>query len=120
MTDVKAEEVEVLPINAKFKDRIPAILEELCDALIVMEPHITRSKVAVDEFLDYLDFEISKTKLEISSVTWESKADPEQLTKLKDWLGKLEEIRKDFEPGLVSGSPDFINELTKRIRDTFQ
>ncbi len=115
-----AEEPVMKPINAKFRDRIPHILNEMCEALIIIEPSVKQAKVAVDEFLDYLDFEIKKTVLEISRVTWECKADKQELDDLNAWKSRLESIRDDFRSMDVSGSPDFINGLAQRIRDTFQ
>ena len=58
-------------INAKFKSRIPVILEEVSKSLMVIEPAVQDVTVPLREFLDYLDFEITKTSLDIKKKEWE-------------------------------------------------
>ena len=55
----------VREINAKFGSRLPIILEEISQSLMVIEPAVNDVAVPLREFLDYLNFEIDKVKLEI-------------------------------------------------------
>jgi hypothetical protein len=56
------------PINPKFKSRLPGIMTEICDKLLVIEPAIDQVNEQLREFLDYLDFEIRKVELEVKAM----------------------------------------------------
>ncbi len=56
------------PINAKFNDRIPDIVNSIWGSWIAIKPHIEQATVSAKELADFLDYEISKTELEIKTM----------------------------------------------------
>jgi hypothetical protein len=113
------EEAYVREINAKFKSRIPHILEDISKSLVVIEPTVQDMTVPLREFLDYLDFEITKLKLDIEKNEWQSVVDVNKLNADKAWLSKLEQLRKDFDVETMTSSVTFIRSMIKRVQDTF-
>jgi hypothetical protein len=106
-------------INAKFKSRIPVILEEVSKSLMVIEPAVQDVTVPLREFLDYLDFEITKISLDIKKKEWESVVDVNQINADKDWLAKLQALRRDFDVETMTSSVNFIRTMIQRVQDTF-
>jgi hypothetical protein len=106
-------------INAKFKDRLPIIMSEICDQLLVIEPAVSRLTVQLREFLDYLDFEITKVDLSIKQMQWESKADPGQLKATEEWLQTLRDLKTDFQIDVMTSPPETLRSMVDRIQKTF-
>ena len=106
-------------INAKFKSRIPVILEDISKSLMVIEPAVQDVTVPLREFLDYLDFEITKTSLDIKKKEWESVVDINQINADKAWLAQLQQLRKDFDIETMTSSVNFIRTMIQRVQDTF-
>jgi hypothetical protein len=106
-------------INAKFKSRIPIILEDISRCLMVIEPAVQDVTVPLREFLDYLDFEISKVKLQIDRDTWQSIVDVNKTNADKVWLAHLEQLRNDFDVEKMTSSVNFIRSMIDRVQDTF-
>ncbi|MEH2517382.1 hypothetical protein V1279_002955 [Bradyrhizobium sp. AZCC 1610] len=107
------------PINAKFQSRIPAILEEICKSLMVIEPAVQDVTIPLREFVDYLDFEIAKVSLDIKKKEWESVVDINEINADKAWLAQMQQLRKDFDVEAMTSSVTFIRTMTKRVRDMF-
>ena len=118
-TGPPATPVPARDINAKFKSRIPVILEDISRSLMVIEPAVQDVTVPLREFLDYLDFEITKTSLDIKKKEWESVVDINQVNADKAWLAQLQELRKDFDVQTMTSSVNFIRTMVKRVQDTF-
>ena len=59
-------------INAKFKDRLPDIMNEIWRSMLVIEPEIDKMLVPINEFLDHLEYEIRKAELEVAQLEWKS------------------------------------------------
>jgi hypothetical protein len=110
----------VREINAKFGSRLPIILEEISQSLMVIEPAVNDVAVPLREFLDYLNFEIDKVKLEIDRETWKSVSDIAKLNADKAWLSELEKLRKDFDVETMTSSINFIRTMVTRVKETFQ
>lgn len=107
------------PINAKFKDRLPSIIEDICDELLTIEPAVNRLTVHLQEILDYLDYEIKKVDLDLKVLKWESKADPEQLKQKEDWLQQLNQLKTDFNIDAMTSPPVTIRTMIVRFREMF-
>ncbi|SDK45125.1 hypothetical protein [Bradyrhizobium ottawaense] len=107
------------PINAKFADRLPLIMNEICDQLLVIEPAITRLSVQLREFLDFLDFEIKKADLEIKRMKWEEKVDLTTVRQAEAWLQKLRQLKTDFNVDVMTSPPETIRAMVDRIQKTF-
>jgi hypothetical protein len=106
-------------INAKFKDRLPLLMSEICDQLLVIEPAVTRLTVQLREFLDYLDFEITKADLGIKQMQWASNTDPAAQKSAEDWLRQLQQLKADFNIDLMTSPPDTIRTMVDKIQKTF-
>ena len=106
-------------INPQFQSRLPKILEEICSRLMVIEPAINELAVQLTEFREYLDFEISKTSLEISREEWKDCCDRQKLESDKKWLVKLTALRKDFDVDLMTSPVTLIRSMVKRVEETF-
>jgi hypothetical protein len=107
-------------INPRFKDRLPAIMTEICDGLVVIEPVIDRINVQLREFLDYLDFEIRKTDLEIRAIEWQSKVDMDSLKEAKAWLDQLQQLKTDFNIAIMTSPPATIRAMVERVTKMFE
>jgi len=107
-------------INAKFKDRLPAIIEDICEELLVIEPAIARITVHLKEIFDYLDFEIQKADLAVKLMKWESKTDPEKLKAAEDWLKQLNQLKIDFSEDVMTSPPVTIRSMLRRFREMFE
>src|SRR4051812_27004098 len=83
-------------INARFRDRLPVITSEISDTIVNIEPDIDRAKVHVEEFLDFLDFEIQKARLAVERLAWADRVDRKLVEEASDWLEELEELRSQF------------------------
>jgi hypothetical protein len=108
------------PINAKFKDRLPVIMTEICDSLLVIEPAIERVKVQLREFLDYLDFEIQKTALEVQRLRWEPQVDVPAVSEAEAWLKQLAQLEEDFKIDVMTSPPETIRAMLTRVQKMFE
>jgi hypothetical protein len=106
-------------INARFRDRLPIIIRRACDILLVIEPKIKDLAVHLNEFQEYLDFEIEKTKLAISKEEWKGRADVVKLKGDKEWLAKLEDLRADFNIDAMTAPATLIRSLFSRTKEMF-
>jgi len=106
-------------INPRFKDRLPGIMTEISDALLVIEPAIEKVNVQLREFLDYLDFEIRKTDLEIREMKWESKVDIGTVKQAEAWLQQLQQLKTDFNVAMMTSPPATIRAMTERVTKMF-
>jgi len=106
-------------INAKFKDRLPAIMNEICNQLLVIEPAISSVTVQLREFLDYLDFEIKKLDLDIRQMKWEEKVDLTKLIEAEAWLQRMQQLRADFNIDVMTSPPETIRAMVDRIQKLF-
>src|SRR6266404_7764875 len=84
-------------INAKFQSRIRGILEEISQSLLVIEPAVVDVSVPLREFIDYLEFEITKVQLEISRQKWQSIVDVQKVAADEAWLSRLVDLRNEFD-----------------------
>jgi hypothetical protein len=107
-------------INPRFKSRLPDILEDICQGLIVIEPVIQQLAVPLREFLDYLDFEIEKVELEIFREELNNPADTQKLTDAKAWLVTLKSLRDDFQVDVMTSPVTFIRTMVDRVDKTFR
>lgn len=108
-----------IEVNAKFKSRLPEIIEEICRGLLVIEPAVQDITVPLKEFQDYLGFEIAKIRLELAKAEWESVVDKNKVLADKAWLLCLEQLQQDFDVQKMTSSVTFIRSMVKRLQDTF-
>jgi hypothetical protein len=113
------EQAFVRNINAKFESRLPDILESISTSLMVIEPVVQDVTVSLREFLDYLEFEIQKVKLQIASDEWESVVDVRKVADAKAWLDELNKLRMDFNIERMTSSVNFIRSMVDRVKTTF-
>jgi hypothetical protein len=106
-------------INAKFKSRIPIILEDISKCLMVIEPAVQDVAVPLREFLDYLEFEMAKVTLQIEKDSWQSVVDINKSNSDKAWLAHLVQLHSDFDVAKMTSSVNFIRDMMKRVRETF-
>jgi hypothetical protein len=124
---MKAQSVKMFPpklptplnINAKFRDRLPYLVNDMCRELMAIEPPLERLQVYLSEFIDYLDFEIKKLELDIEKMKWESRFIPEARKEAEDWLQKLKQLKSDFDLDVLAPSPDALNDTIMRINKIF-
>lgn len=107
------------PINAKFRDRLPAIIDDICDELLTIEPAVARLTVHLEEIQDYLDHEIKKVDLDLKVMKWESKVDPEEVKRKQDWLNELTKLKSDFHVDIMTSPPLIIRSMVTRFRQMF-
>ena len=122
MTATSAVSEAVAPppeINAKFRDRLPAIMNEICDQLMVIEPAVTQLSIQLREFFDYLDFEIKKADLEIKRMKWENQVELAAVKRAEDWLQKLHQLKNDFRVDVMTSPPETVRAMIDRIQKTF-
>ncbi|UPT95475.1 hypothetical protein J4G48_0040690 [Bradyrhizobium barranii subsp. apii] len=112
-------EEPALPINAKFQRRLPDIVNEISQQLMVIEPAIRELSVPLREFLDYLDFEISKLELDIKQKRWEAVVDVEEIKSEEAWLAKLKALRSDFNIDVMTSPAATVRSMLDRVRQTF-
>lgn len=112
-------EEPALPINAKFQRRLPDIVNEISQQLMVIEPAIRELSVPLCEFLDYLDFEISKLELDIKQKRWEAVVDVEEIKSEEAWLAKLQALRTDFNIDVMTSPAATVRSMLDRVRQTF-
>ncbi|WP_439357932.1 hypothetical protein [Bradyrhizobium sp. DASA03007] len=108
------------PINAHFKDRLPLIMSEICDSLMVIEPAIDRVRVQLREFLDYLDFEIQKTAIEVQRLRWEPQVDRAAVSEAEAWLKQLAKLEEDFNIDVMTSPPETIRKMLDRVSKMFE
>lgn len=113
------EPVMLREINAKFRARIPVILEDISGCLMVIEPAVQDVTVPLREFLDYLEFEISKVSLQIEKDAWKPIVDLNKAAEDDAWLEHLQQLRKDFDVEKMTSSVNFIQDMLRRVRNTF-
>jgi hypothetical protein len=106
-------------INPHFQSRLPKILEEICSGLLVIEPAVNEVAVQLKEFREYLDFEITKTRLEISQEEWKDRCNRKRLEADKSWLAKLTALRKDFDVDLMISPITMIRSMVDRVEEMF-
>ncbi|ARQ95257.1 hypothetical protein [Bradyrhizobium phage BDU-MI-1] len=107
------------PINAKFKDRLPSIIEDICDELLTIEPAVNRLTVHLGEIFDHLDFEIKKADLDVRTMKWEAKVDPAELKRAQDWLAQLQQLKTDFSIDVMTSPPETIRTMVERLQKMF-
>jgi hypothetical protein len=106
-------------INPRFKDRLPAMMTEICDGLIVIEPAIDRINVQLREFLDYIDFEIRRVDLEIKELEWKSKVDIAAVKEAREWRNQLTLLMEDFNIEAMTAPPANIRAMVERVSRMF-
>jgi hypothetical protein len=106
-------------INAKFKSRLPILVEELCQSLLVLEPVIDQMTVPLKEFLDHLDFEIQRIDLDIKTKRWESVVDVEAIKADEAWLQQLRQLRADFNIEAMTAPLALTDKMISKVRDMF-
>lgn len=107
------------PINPQFKDRLPVIMTEICDSLMVIEPAIGRVNVQLREFLEYLNFEITKTDLDIKRLQWEPQVDLAAVRESEAWLTQLQDLKADFNVDVMTSPPETIRAMMDRVQKLF-
>jgi hypothetical protein len=123
---MKAKKSQVLPdpeprqINAKFQSRLKGILEEISQSLLVIEPAVVDVSVPLREFIDYLEFEITKVQLEISRQKWQSVVDVQKVATDEAWLSRLVDLRNEFDLEKMLASIATIRSTVAKIEATFQ
>ncbi|WP_024512457.1 hypothetical protein [Bradyrhizobium sp. ARR65] len=105
-------------ISPRFKSKLPRIMNEICNGLLVIEPAIKEMAVPLRDLLDFLDFEIQKVEVQISHAPL-NRADARKLPQLNAWLSELTSLRKDFDVALVVSPIQFVREMVKRVDQTF-
>jgi hypothetical protein len=108
------------PINPKFKDRLPGIMSDICDSLMVIEPAVDRLAVQLREFLDYLNFEIQKTALEVQRLRWEPQVDLPAVREAEEWLKQLAQLEDEFDVVVMTSPPQTIRAMLKRVEKLFE
>lgn len=104
-------------ISPRFKSKLPTIMNEICEGLIVIEPAIDQMTVPLREFLDFLDFEIQKAELQISHARL-SRGDARKLSQMEAWLAELTRLRNDFDVELMVSPIRFVREMLTRVEQT--
>ena len=108
------------PINPKFKSRLPGIMTEISDKLLVIEPAIEQVNEQLREFLDYLDFEIRKVELEIRDLSWRERVDTAAIKDAESWLKQLQKLKADFNVDVMTSPPRTIREMVDRVQKLFE
>jgi hypothetical protein len=106
-------------INAKFKDRLPDIMNEIWRSMLVIEPEIDKMLVPINEFLDHLEYEIRKAELEVAQLEWKNRVSPTELNAAKDWLSNLKKLEDDFQVDRIVATVPFTRDLLKRVQQSF-
>jgi hypothetical protein len=106
-------------INPRFKDRLPGIMTEICDGLVVIEPAIDRINIQLREFLDFLDFEIRKVDLEIKEMEWKSVVDRDAYKEAVEWKQQLVLLMEDFNVEAMTSPPENIRAMVARVSRMF-
>jgi hypothetical protein len=107
------------PINARFQSRLPGILEEICQQMLILEPAMNQVAVPIREFIDFLDFEIEKVTLAINQEKWESVVNVTKVASDEAWLKRLTDLRKDLDIYDLTASVPRINTLIEGVEKTF-
>lgn len=107
------------PINPRFESRLPGILTEIVDKLLVIEPAIDQVNEQLREFLDYLDFEIRKVDVEIKQLEWEERVNLAAVKEAKAWLSQLQQLRSDFNVDVMTSPPKTIRAMMDRVQKLF-
>ena len=94
-------------------------MSDICESLLVIEPAVDRLEVHLREFLDYLDFEIEKTDLEIKQMRWRDKVDPAALKETEAWLQRMQQLKTDFSVDIMTSPPRTVREMLKRVQRLF-
>jgi hypothetical protein len=105
-------------INPYFGSKLPEILEEISKTIIATESHLDKVKIRVQELHDFLQFEITKARVEITKNCLADQTDPEKLSDDEEWLKRLEYIVSEFEAGHTLSSVNFLQALQKELRET--
>jgi hypothetical protein len=107
------------PINARFQSRIAGILEDICQQMLIIEPAMEKVAIPIREFIDFVDFEIEKTKLAIDQEKWESIVNVQKVAADEAWLKRLTDLRKDLDIYDLTASVPRIDNLVAVIEKTF-
>ena len=107
------------PINARFQSRLPGILENICQQMLIIEPAMDQVAIPIREFIDFLDFEIEKVTLAINQEKWESIVNVQKVAADEAWLKRLTDLRKDLDIYDLTASVPRIDALVEAIEKTF-
>jgi DNA repair ATPase RecN len=103
-------------INAQFAARLPAIVETIAQGSRFSKENLDKTVTAVEEFQDYITFEIKKVELDIAHLEWNSRTNPEELAHAKAWLSRLRELQKKYQVDGILQSVVFLTELRRAIQ----
>jgi hypothetical protein len=117
--DDSQDEEQFPTINARFEEKLPGILYEINYALQMVRPKLDNVRVSIRDLRDHVGFELDKARLSIEKAEWESRSDPEESQKLKEWKLKLEGILTQFPEESARSSVDFLNSLSDELRRVF-
>jgi hypothetical protein len=70
--------------------------------------------------LDYVEFEIQKTDLEIKQMEWQDKVDMTQVKQSKAWLERLKQLKADFNVDVMTSPPKTIRAMLSRVEMMFE
>src|SRR3954462_1919464 len=98
-------------INAKFQQRLPYIMNDICEELLVIEPAVNRLAVHLEEIFDYLDYEIKKVDLDLKILKLESRDDLVAIKAMEDWLNQLQQLKVDFNINVFISPPESIRAM---------
>jgi archaellum component FlaC len=107
-------------VNAKFQSRLKGMLEEISQAVLTLDPVIADVTVPLREFVDYLDFEIGKTQLDISRQKWESVVDVQKVASNEAWLKRLVDLRNEFDVEKMTESVRMLRSMVEKVQQTFE
>jgi hypothetical protein len=106
-------------INAKFQQRLPYIMNDICEELLVIEPAVNRLAVHLEEIFDYLDYEIKKVDLDLKILKLESRDDLVAIKAMEDWLNQLQQLKVDFNINVFISPPESIRAMVSRFQKMF-
>ncbi len=107
------------PLNARFQARLPGIIEDIAQQMLVIEPAMEKVAIPIREFIDFLDFEIEKMQLSIEQQRWQSTVDVKSIAADEAWLKQLTDLRKDLDIYDLTVSVPRIDILIANINKTF-
>jgi hypothetical protein len=107
-------------VNAKFQSRLKGMLEEISQAVLTLDPVITDVTVPLREFVDYLEFEIGKTQLDISRQKWEPVVDVQKVSADEAWLKRLVDLRNEFDVEKMTESINLLRSMVEKVQQTFE
>ena len=96
------------------------MLEEISQAVLTLDPIIADVTVPLREFVDYLDFEIGKVQLDISTQKWASVVDVQKVAADEDWLRRLVDLRNEFDVEKMIASVKMLRSMVEKVQRTFE